>query len=590
MAPLTPRGASAALERGEADIELQLKVDPPTVDRSGNLKGGDAGLSLVAAALQKTKAGAVQLEVVANAKPHHITSLADKLQASPPAEPARVLRLTLRDGEVLSFDRAGKVPDWNALLLGPSSFRVEHLDISGSDMENAVGPMVYLEPVSKSAHLTSFAMRHIGEHIPADEQPAFSAGLEAVLRNTNLADIDLTHNSLGDLYPDVVASLSGGLTHFSSLKLSWNSLHHDGKLNLQFVPTILGAADNRLHTLHLGRNDLGAEGGEVIADAIKTGHVAHLKDLELNDNDLGAGAVRVVDALVEKRGECALEHLGLHGNAGGASIAHAAARLLKSEGARDLRSLDLSSNGIADAGLKAVLRALLDGAAPSLQDLNVSGDRFALSPEMLQVAMRRGGVNVNYYESLGGGARKEIAALRDAPARGTLLAGYAPVYSGEDVYPSVKAYLESLAGAESKTVDTRAVSAAIALAAYLHPTVRAELVRLRGKFSDAEMASFRAGLPDFVAEAFAGVLASGELFGREMLYHVRRNLNACFLESVTVRFVAVGDHISYLIEHIGDYAVLSTATSSKGPFRPAVEVEVCLACDGCDSGIKQTTR
>ncbi|KAJ9444278.1 hypothetical protein DIPPA_24293 [Diplonema papillatum] len=64
----------------------------------------------------------------------------------------------------------------------------------------------------------------------------------------------------------------------------------------------------------------------------------------------------------------------------------------------------------------------------------------------------------------------------------------------------------------------------------------------------------------------------------------------CFLESVIVRFVAVGDHISYLIEHIDEYAVLSTATSSKGPFRPTVEVKVCLACDGCDSGIKHTTR
>ncbi|KAJ9444276.1 hypothetical protein DIPPA_24287 [Diplonema papillatum] len=51
-----------------------------------------------------TNAGAVQLEVVANAK-HHIISLADKLQASPCQTRQNPAFDVLRDGEPLSFRR-----------------------------------------------------------------------------------------------------------------------------------------------------------------------------------------------------------------------------------------------------------------------------------------------------------------------------------------------------------------------------------------------------------------------------------------------------------------------------------------------------
>eukprot|EP00754_Rhynchopus_humris_P024530 Rhum_TRINITY_DN14899_c10_g1::Rhum_TRINITY_DN14899_c10_g1_i1::g.125548::m.125548 len=409
-APLTPRRAGRAIAAGAPRVSVELAVDPPSLGPAKAVKGGDAGLKHVVEGLNTRASDAPRLELAfagGRARPHHVRMLADGVSRG--EQPPVSVALDLSDTDVLHYDIAGYPPKW-PLLFANTSLRVVGLDVSGCSVEDAPPPRLFLEALGACEHLESLGLRHMGSALEkAEEREEFADTVAWLARRLpRLASLDATHCDAGELR--LAERLVGdggdgeGLPSLQTLRLAWNGLQ--SAAFLRSLPN--------LHTLHLGRNDLGAAGAEALA-AYARGN-ARLRVLELNDCELGpAGCCAVLGALGEAE-EGGLQHLGLHGNDGGDAAAEAAARLLAARRG-SLECLDLSSNGCTNVGLAhlAAVVAADDGGVPlALAELNLSDNAFEVGTAVLRIAAARPALDVNYYESLPADVRKALAQQRQA--------------------------------------------------------------------------------------------------------------------------------------------------------------------------------
>ena len=430
-APLTPRRAGRAIAAGAPRVAVELAVDPPSLGPAKAVKGGDAGLKHVVAGLNTRASDAPRLELAfagGRARPHHVRMLADGVSRGDQAPVC--VALDFSDTDVLHYDIAGYPPKWPLLFANPS-LRVVGLDVSGCSVEDAPPPRLFLEALGACEHLESLGLRHMGSGLEkTDDREEFADTVAWLVRKLpKLASLDVTHCDAGEL--KLVERLGGGdgaaaaeapLPSLKVLRLAWNGL--------QSAAFLRSFPD--LHTLHLGRNDLGAAGAEALA-AYARGN-PQLRVLELNDCELGpAGCCALLEALRE--GAQGLRHLGLHGNDGGDAAAEAAAKLLAARRG-SLERLDLSSNGCTNAGLAPLAAAIAagdgDGVPPALTELNLSDNSFEVGTAVLRIAAARPSLDVNYYESLPADVRKALAAQQqtagaDAAAAAADAAALGPV-------------------------------------------------------------------------------------------------------------------------------------------------------------------
>ena len=189
----------------------------------------------------------------------------------------------------------------------------------------------------------------------------FAASLsEALTANSSLTNLDLSYNSIGAVG---AASLFQALTANSSLtnlNLSDNSIGDDGAASLSQALT----ANSSLTNLNLSYNSIGADGAASLLQALTAN--SSLTNLNLSGNSIGAaGAASLSQALTANS---SLTNLYLSGNSIGAVGAASLSQALTANSS--LTNLDLSLNSIGAVGAASLSQALT--ANSSLTNLNLS--------------------------------------------------------------------------------------------------------------------------------------------------------------------------------------------------------------------------
>lgn len=120
-----------------------------------------------------------------------------------------------------------------------------------------------------------------------------------------LTRLDLSHNNLGNRYPELANAFSR-LKQLTSLNLSHNKL--SDMYAIEFAPSLYLL--KQLTSLDLSGNNIGDEGAKAIADALP--HLPQLTSLNLRSNRIGVeGAKAIAEALYRLP---KLIKLSLHGN------------------------------------------------------------------------------------------------------------------------------------------------------------------------------------------------------------------------------------------------------------------------------------
>eukprot|EP01060_Flectonema_neradi_P001082 TRINITY_DN10643_c1_g1_i1.p1 TRINITY_DN10643_c1_g1~~TRINITY_DN10643_c1_g1_i1.p1 ORF type:complete len:492 (+),score=100.77 TRINITY_DN10643_c1_g1_i1:65-1540(+) len=408
--PLTPRRAAAAIEKGDDEVEVILQVDPPTVSGS-TVKGGDAGMSKLIAAMNKRENRQLSLAIADNMRAHHIDILSTADFGSPLS-----LSLEIRNNNVISYNPAGYPAKWKNLLEN-KSIEIHSLDISGNSMEDSPPPKCFLEPISTCSTLQSLTMRHLRTTIESsDVREEFDDWLGGVVKNQSLTSLDLTHNELNEV-SNVINDVS---VNVKKLYLSWNDLTGSA------ISSISQQVASQLTVLHFGRNQLTETDGQLLASALTK--MPNLKELELNDNDL-----KTACSLVFKNITPGIEYLGLHGNmfgddcVNGNGIKNAIKKLT------NLTTLDISSNNLTKKGL-ANMNYPLEylHSEHKLTKLIASNNSFGCNRHVLQ--MHLSGLKVDVFKAV----TKELFDVikQPVPEGGWSSVVYPPVIVNEVMYSS----------------------------------------------------------------------------------------------------------------------------------------------------------
>ena len=125
---------------------------------------------------------------------------------------------------------------------------------------------------------------------------AGAARLAVELGSSSLTSVDLAGNNLGAEGGKAIAEAISASRSMTSIHLKYNSLGVEGGKAIAKAV----AASSSLKSIHLGNNDLGVEGGKAIAQAISKSK--SLTSIDLYNNKLGVeGGTAIAEAISESK-------------------------------------------------------------------------------------------------------------------------------------------------------------------------------------------------------------------------------------------------------------------------------------------------
>ena len=157
------------------------------------------------------------------------------------------------------------------------------------------------------------------------------------------------------------------MCELEELHLGGNNI---GAKGAEILPELVSSCPT-LQQLHLGGNPLGLDGAQAVASLLY--RPSALTSLDLGACELGTeGAATVIKAVAE--GAAGLQSLGMYYNRIGDAGALQVAAALPRHGCEDLTALDLSDNEIGDEGAVALIDALADNRSLTVLDLGRMSD------------------------------------------------------------------------------------------------------------------------------------------------------------------------------------------------------------------------
>ena len=137
--------------------------------------------------------------------------------------------------------------------------------------------------------LTKFSLTSLGSAVTVH---GMNACLGKILGCPQLVELDLSFNNIGDNGAEQIADALKENHHLKGLNLWGNNIGADGAKQITDALKV----NNILKTLDLSYNNIGDDGANQIADALKGNH--SLDSLMLNSNNIGNyGAKKLADAL-----------------------------------------------------------------------------------------------------------------------------------------------------------------------------------------------------------------------------------------------------------------------------------------------------
>ncbi|RZI46971.1 hypothetical protein EDM53_03465 [Rickettsiales endosymbiont of Peranema trichophorum] len=212
---------------------------------------------------------------------------------------------------------------------------LKHLDLSDNRI-GSEGAKTIIEAVSHIPSVEGLVLRsnRIGQEI--------AELLVALLKDSNLATLDLRDNQVGDNVVSILAKKEFSNTALRYLDLSKNDIRGE---SIQAIATMLVDYTLSLEQLKLSSNKIGDDGAYFLSPILR--YKTSLKRLELDDNQIGdPGIEALVDALKKSTpgASTALTHLSLQHNKIGNDGFIRLMRVLEQDSA--LLHLDMSFNHI----------------------------------------------------------------------------------------------------------------------------------------------------------------------------------------------------------------------------------------------------
>eukprot|EP00842_Homolaphlyctis_polyrhiza_P004976 jgi/Hompol1/547/HPOL_005001-RA len=184
----------------------------------------------------------------------------------------------------------------------------------------------------------------------------------ALLSNTTLSFLDLSHNKIGDAGARGLAKvLATPSTSLKELLLSNNKITHTGSISLGKALSL----NTSLSSLNLRLNHLGDAGGHTLCTALMKNKT--LKEVDLSGNGLGTKAVTALCALLRKNGralvslDVSCNKLGNYGHTVAMEHAGGTAQGTQTLGAATAAAPIVPSFSIKEIGLFGATHGNIDG-------------------------------------------------------------------------------------------------------------------------------------------------------------------------------------------------------------------------------------